>query len=164
LHTWYIYASQTISRANATAPNQWYYKWWGLRKIYVINGTGTYEIDGNSTSEGILSFHDNEWNPEDDVDIYNNDTSGYVMYNVTDFKLTDYGKNLEYQEYIEIRYTILFCRPLGVFKFINENRATAANEPDEYGEEYWLADFRDGKYLNYIESSSSYTVTYLPEF
>jgi len=165
LHTWCIYASQAINRANATSANQWYYKWWGLRKIYVINGTGTYEITANSTSQGILSFYDNDWNPEDDESIYNNDTSGYVKYNVTDFKLTAYGKNLEYQDYIEVRYRILLCRPLGVFRFRNDNRATAANEPDEYGIEYWLINQKDdATYVNYIEKSSSYTVTYHPDF
>jgi len=82
LHTWYIYATETIERANATSANQWYYKWWGLRKIYVINGTATYEMTGNSTSEGILSFHDNDWNLEGNESIYNNDVSGYVIYNV----------------------------------------------------------------------------------
>jgi len=165
LHTWHIYASQVIDRANATSANQWYYKWWGLRKIYVINGTGTCEITANSTSQGILSFYDNDWNPEDDETIYNNDRSGYVKFNVTDFKLTAYGKNIEYRDYVEIRYRIIFCGPLGVFKFTNENRATAASEPDEYGEEYWHTSRKDdGTCVNYIESSSSLTITFLPGF
>jgi len=165
LHTWYIYASEDIARANSTSPNQWYYKWWDLRKIQVKNGTGTYVISGNSTSEGMLSFHDNEWNPEDDVDIYNNDTSGYVIYNVTDVKLTAYGKNIEYHDYIEIKYTIIFCRPLGVFKYTNNNRATGANEPDEYGQELWHASQKeDGTWVNYIESSSSLAITFMPDF
>ena len=165
LHTWYIYATEEIDRANATSANQWYYKWWGSRKIQVINETDIYEISGNSTSEGMLSFHDNEWNPEDDVNTYNNDKSGYVIYNITDFKLTAYGKNFEYHDYIEIRYTIFFCRPLGVFKYTNENRATAANEPDEYGEEYWHTSQKDdGTWVNYIESSSSHAITFFPDF
>jgi hypothetical protein len=164
LHTWYIYTSEDISRANANAANQWYYKWWGTRRIYVINGTGTYEITGNSTSEGLLNFHDNEWISEDEVKAYSNDTSGYVTYNVTDFTITEYGKNVEYEEYVEVRYVLFFCRPLGVFEYSSENKATAANEPDEYGEENWLTDFRNGQYYNYITSNSSNTITYLPDF
>jgi len=103
--------------------------------------------------------------PEDEVDIYNNDTSGYIIYNVTEFRLTAYGKNIEYHDYIEIKYTILFCRPLGVFKYTNISRATGANEPDEYGVEYWhTSQKEDGTWVNYLESISSYTVTFLPDF
>jgi len=70
-----------------------------------------------------------------------------------------------FQDYIEVRYRILFCRPLGVFKFTNENRATSANEPDEYGKEYWLVNRQeDGTYVNYIESSSLKTIAYSPDF
>jgi hypothetical protein len=164
LHTWYVYATEYISQANATAANKWYYKWWGYRSIRVVNSTGSYMLTGNATEAGLLAFHDGDWEPETDTTVYANDTSGAVTYNVTDFTLTDFGKNLEYQEYVEIRYTVLFCRPLGVFKFESRNRATAANEPDEYGEEYWMWVWNDGVYQNYMESTSEETITYLPDF
>jgi len=148
-----------LSRADSSSANQWYYKWWGLQKIYVENGTGTYEITANSSSEGILYYYDNDWNLEDDTVI--NDWSGYIKYNVTDFKLTDYEKNLEYQDYILVEYIVLLCTPSGSFKFDNNSTATAANDPDKYGGvEYWLLNKQGNLYRNYITSNSTITVNY----
>ncbi len=143
-----------VSRANSTSANQWYYKWWGFRKIYVENGTGTYEITANASSQGIFSYYDNEWNLEDDTVI--SDWSGYVKYNVTNFELTAYTKNLEYLDYVLVEYIIVFCGPSGTFKFDNLSTATAANDPDEYGGlTYWLLNKQGNTYLNYISSNSS---------
>jgi hypothetical protein len=130
----------------------------------VINETDTYEVTANSTSEGILSFYDNDWDPEMNISVYDNDKSGWVKYNVTDFNLTNYGKTVEYHEYIEIKYTILFFRPLGVFKFTNENQATAANDPGDEGVQFWLTAKIDGEWVNYIQADSSQTITYMPTF
>jgi len=148
------------ARANATSANGWYYKWWDIRKIYVKNATGTYEITANSTSQGILSFYDNDWNPEDDAATYDDDSMGYVKYNVTDFKLTAYGKNLEYQDYVIVEYIILFSGPSGAFKFSNNSTATAACDAEEYGQEFWLVDKQGSTYRDYVTSNSTRIITY----
>ncbi|RLE40904.1 hypothetical protein DRJ16_06835, partial [Candidatus Woesearchaeota archaeon] len=158
LHLWERYSFPSMARANRTYANQWYYKWWGIRKIYVINMTGIYEITANSTSFGILSFYDDDWEMEDEDSL--NDFDGYVIYNVTDFKLTAYGKDVEYLESILVEYLIIFCEPYGSIRFQNNSTATAAVDPDIYGEELWLMDKEGNTYRNYIACNSSITIDY----
>jgi len=158
LHVWLAQIGSS-ARANATSANGWYYKWWDIRKIYAKNATGSYEITANSTSQGILSFYDNDWNPEDNATTYD-DSTGYVKYNVTDFKLTAYGKNLEYQDYVIVEYIILFSGPSGAFRFSNNSTATAACDADEYGQEFWLVDKQGSSYRDYVTSNSTRIITY----
>jgi len=153
LHLWQTAVSNpTIERSNATSANQWYYKWWGLRKITVVNETGSYEISGNSTNEGMLSYHDGDWDIEDQNAL--SDYEGYVKFNVTDFLLTHFGRDLEYQNYVQVEYVILFAQPMGFFQFASDSTATAANDKNKYdGTEYWHLDTDAGR--NFEESSAS---------
>ena len=100
-------------------------------------------------------YTDNEWIHEDNSTF--DDWTGYLTVNVTDFALTAYANNLEYQDYVLVEYVIVFCGPSESFTFSNDLNATAANDPDEYGGiEYWIIEKQGNTYNNYIASNSTF--------
>jgi hypothetical protein len=154
--TWGI--SGNPLRANSTSGNQWYYKWWQA-SIFVQNSSNSYPISGNSSSSGMFSYNGKLWNLEDYTALTN--WTSYVRYNVTDFKLTNYKKDLQYQNYVIVQYSILFCSPSGSFTISSSSTATAADDPNLYGgTKYWFTSKNGNTYLNYLTSTSNGVFTF----